>query len=183
MDRAFARKIELSALGVSLLLIAICWDVPGCTGRRFPPIRDARAYVLEVYQVEVPGKAGRNNPDIEDVIRERRTRLLVRFPILKLTPGEVTEATDTHASKRIHVQARLHEVENNMTRFTLNTQLGDSPARRVLDSHHGLGLKDQQTAIPPIRLPLDTWGTSVAQLDPTRNTLLLLVYRLNRPSG
>jgi hypothetical protein len=172
MDEARQRKLSLGLLAGSLLLMAVCWNMPGCRGRRFPPRRDPHAYVLEVYQVEVSGQVGRTMPAIEEVMGAYRTRLLARFPLLKLAVGGGWVAMRGQTEPPMRLRARL-------------VGLQDSYASMDVEVQRGLQKGAATTALidPQTQWPLDTWGTSLPEVNPDKGTLRLLVYRLNSPGG
>ena len=166
------KKLQLWVLLVSLVIMTACWDMPGCIQREFPAIRDPSTYVLEVYQVEVREQVGRRNPDIADVIGTRRTKLLARFPVLKLDVGggAVTQ-TDTGQGPA-HIQAELGTLQHNYAELSIETRLGPPGAAEASPFRFSY---DQW--------PVDTWGTSDPLVNPGKGTLQVLVFRLNSPGG
>jgi hypothetical protein len=170
MDRTLYKKLSLWVLAGCLLFMTACWDMPGCMGRHFPPVRDPHAYVLEVYQVEVPGRVGRGNPVIDEVLGTRRTKLLARFPHLKLKVGEETVIASDPTNASVRIQAQLDKVRQGYATVNMEAWLGT-------DGNTGTA----RTTIVQEQCPLDTWGTSTPQENPQRGTLRLLVFRLNSP--
>lgn len=161
MDKKSFRILWFYALLVCLLAF-MHFDVPGCTQRNFPPVRDAEAYVLEVYHVEVPGDAGRGHPDVEEVLRGRHTQLLDRYPVLRLDIGAAAKMEYEAAKQSVQIQAQLIAVQREFATLTLD-------------------VRPWECASSSIRLPLDTWGAVLTGVDSAQGRLSLLVFRLNRP--
>lgn len=176
MDRHSIEILFRRVLVGMLLVVLLYFNMPGCKDRRFPPIRDPNDYLLEVYQIEVSEHVGRNHPPIEDVVKARRTKIVTRFPVLRLSPGGHAESESTlGGADRIHVQ--LKTVQNRLAVLRLGLYSGLS-TRPDSQSSPVINLALQET----IKLPPDTWGTSVIRLNSERHTLDLLVYRLNSPA-
>ncbi len=144
------------------LLACLHFDVPGCTRRTFPPVRDAESYVLEVYHVEVPGDAGRGHPDMEEVLRGHHTKLLDRYPVLRLDIGGTAKMEYEAAKQSVQIEARLTAVQREFATLALD-------------------IRPWERASANIRLPLDTWGAAMTGVDSAQERLRLLVFRLNRP--
>jgi hypothetical protein len=149
----------------ALLVCALAWlhfDVPGCNRRSFPPVRDAEAYVLEVYRVEVPGDAGRGHPDIESVMSGRHVRLLDRYPPLHLNVGDITRMECEASGYSVRIQAEFKALQREFATLVLDVQPWERASSRL-------------------RIPLDTWGAAMTDVNMEQGALSLLIFRLNRP--
>jgi hypothetical protein len=164
MGRLTFHRLTTYILIAFLLALLVSFDVPGCTHRDFPPLRDAEAYMLEVYRVEIPSEAGREHPDIESVIGNRRVKLLDRFAPMRLYVGDHATTEKKTNGQAVQIRAELRAVQNTLATLVLEIE----PWEQASSNHS---------------LPLDTWGTAMTDVDSDTRTLRLLVFRLNRPEA
>jgi len=164
MGRPTFHRLTICILVACLLALLVSFDVPGCARRNFPPLRDAEAYVLEVYRVEIPVEAGRQHPDIETVISNRHVKLLNRFVPMRLNVGDRVTMDKNTNGQTVQILAELKAVQNTLATLVLE-------------------IEPWEQASTSLRLPLDTWGAAMTDVDSHARTLHLLVFRLNSPEA
>ena len=144
-------------------ILLIGWMVVNRFQRDFRPVRDAEAYVAEIYHVETKQTVGRGHPEIASVLRQRSTRLLAPIPPLLLTQGLPVVHHDAFEGKPRTVSLTLNDVDRETAGLTI-----------------ALSPTESQQALA---VPLETWTTFGHEADRERGVVRMLIFRINRPGS